>query len=229
MALLLAGACVWGRRETPPDRPCSGLAIAIGDADERLYVTEDELAALLQKEQLYPVGRTISSIPLQRIERTVLAHPMVRTAECYATPRNEIRVRLTQRVPLLRVQVPGEMYYVDEDRTVMPARAAIKDPVLVIRGNVGSTQATTELADFARWLRTNRYWRERVSHVYVQSPQMVYLYQGAGNPRIVLGNMEGYTLKLANLRTFNEKGGAVIKDKQYTELDVRFRGQVIGR
>lgn len=229
-AILLVAAVVWGYKMRPTDSVCGSLSYTIEDRDERLYVTEAELDRVLREKDLYPVGRQLDLVSLHKIEKTIVAHPMVRTAECYLTPRNEVRIRLTQRVPLLRVQTPGDAYFIDTDRKVMPAREAIQDKVLLATGTLGVQMASGALADFAEWLEDNSYWRERVHHVYVQSPQMVYVYlRGENQPRIVMGAMRNYEKKLAKLRVFFEKGAEATKDKNYTELDLRFKGQVIGR
>ena len=205
------------------------LRYTIEDRSERLYLTEQELDLLLQSKDLYPVGKKMDIVSLHRIEETVLHHPMVRTAECYMTPRNEMRIRLTQREPLVRVQTASDTYFIDRDRKVMPVREAVRDSVLLVKGTVGVQIASGVLADFAEWLEDNSYWRKRVHHVYVASPQMVYIYLKGEQPRIVMGNMRGYEKKLAKLRVFFEKGAEAIQDKNYTELDLRFKGQVIGR
>ena len=222
VAGIVVAALIWGVRETPNTVKCESIRYTIEDLDERQYVTERELNGLLEKEGQYPVS-------LQGIERAIRAHDLVRTTECYLTPRKEVRVRLTQRVPLLRVMTASDTYLIDEDRQVMPAMAVVKDSVLMVRGAVGVQIASGALGDFAEWLLTNKYWRERVRYVYVQSPQMVYLYLRGGLPRVVLGNMQGYERKLAKLRTFLDEGTEAMAGKKYTELDVRFRGQVVGR
>ena len=59
---------------------------------------------------------------------------------------------------------------------------------------------------------------------------MVYIYMRNPNqPRVVMGSMRDYERKLKKLRTFYQNIPAEVKEKNYTELDVRFRGQVIGR
>lgn len=229
-AVLLIGAAVWGYVMRPTEEPCVSLAYSIEDRSERMYLTESELTQALRNEDIYPVGRTFNRVSLHRIENAIRRHPMVRTAECYATPRNEVKVRLSQRVPLLRVQIPGGTYLIDTDRRVMQARAAVKDSVPVVTGAVGVQMASGSLADFALWLQDNPYWSARIHHIYVQSPQMVYIYlRGVNQPRVVLGSMREYERKLNKLQTFLEKGADAIQNKQYTELDIRFRGQVIGR
>ena len=215
---------------TPTDTPCAALRYDIRDRNERMYLTEAELSRLLQSENLYPVGRCLDRGILHRIERTIEAHPMVRTAECFVTPHNEMRVRITQRVPLLRVQAPGVTYIIDRDRQVMPVRAAVKDSVLIARGAVGVQIASKQLADFAEWLENDPYWKSRVVYVQVQSPQMVYIYlRGMAVPRALIGSMRGYERKLKKLRTFLEHSAEAIQDKHYREVDLRYKGQVVGR
>ena len=230
MVVLLVGAAVAGYKLTPAAVPCVSLRYTIEDAAERMYLTEGELNAMLRAESLYPVGQAMNAVSLHRIETVIRKHPMVRTAECYMTPRSEVRVRLTQRIPLMRVQTPHEHYIIDTDRRVMQARVAVKDAVPVVTGNIGPQMASGSLADYAEWVQDDRYWSTRVHHLYVQNPYLVYAYlRGEEMPRVVLGAMRGYERKFAKLRTFLEQGAEETAGKQYRELDVRFKGQVIGR
>jgi cell division protein FtsQ len=227
---MLVGAVITGYRMRPSDEPCASLEYEILDKKERMYVTEGELNNLLRSQNLYPVGRALDRRQIYDIEQTITHHPMIRTAECYVTPRSEMRIRVTQRVPLLRVQVPGDTYFIDTDRRVMQARAVVKDSVLIATGAVGPQIASRQLADFAQWLQDEPYWRARIRFVHVQTPQMIYLYmRQPGQPRVLLGNMNRYAQKLAKMRTFLENSAEATKDKHYIEYDLRFHGQVIGR
>lgn len=229
-AALLLTAAVWGYKMTPVSTPCVSLEYIIEDKAERMYLTEIELNQLLYTEDIYPVGRAHDRVSMHRIEQAISRHPMVRTAECYITPRHEVKVRLTQRVPLLRVQVAEGAYFIDTDRRVMQARASVRDSVLVVTGAVGSQIAASQVADFAEWLQENEYWRAHIHHLHMTSPLMAYIYLGGENqPRVAIGVLRGYDRKLRKLRTFLEHSGEATKDKQYKELDVRFFGQVIGR
>ncbi len=230
MAVLLVSAAVVGFQMTPTGALCTSLRYTIKDADERMYLSENELNALLRAENIYPVGQAMNAVSLHRIESAIRRHPMVRTAECYRTPRNEVRIRLTQRIPLLRVQTPHEHYLIDTDRRIMQARAAVRDSVPMVMGNIGPQMAATSLADYAEWLQDNRFWRTRVHHLYVQSPFMVYAYlRGEAMPRVVLGSIRGHERKFAKLRTYIEDGAEETAGKQYRELDVRFKGQIVAR
>ena len=151
MAGPLIAAVVSGYKARPAEQECRSLRYMIEDREDRLYLTEIELTQLLRAKDLYPVNRVVAPTTLHRIEKTIAQHPMVRTAQCYITPRGEMRIRITQRVPILRVQTAIELYFIDSDRRVMPSRESIKDRVPVVTGNVGVTMASHSLADFALW------------------------------------------------------------------------------
>lgn len=228
-AVILISATAFGYRMRPYDNACEALDYTIVDSDKRQYVTEAELDAMLKNAGLYPVGYHINQLSLHRIEQTIIHHPMVRTAECFITPRNEMRIYLSQRVPLLRVQTASDVYFIDTDRRVMEARESVKDSVLVAKGAIGVQMATTQLTDFAIWLQRHEYWRKKVDYIRVQTPQMVTLCLKGEQPRVVLGSLSNYEQKLAKLRTFLDNRDEQIQAIPYKELDVRFKGQVIGR
>lgn len=226
-ALVAAG--VWGWMMRPSSEPCSSLTYRIEDRDEHLYLSVSELDALLQAEDIYPLGRPIDRVSLYRIERAVRHHPMVRTAECYSTPRHQVYVRLSQRAPLLRVRTGAEHYLIDTDRRQMQARPSVKDSVLLVTGSIGPQVASTRMADFAEWIQADRYWSARISHIHLSNPRMVVLYVKGLDAKVIMGELNGYEHKLKKLRTFLENRPEAISSRHYDELDLRFRGQVIGR
>ena len=112
----------------------------------------------------------------------------------------------------------------------MAARASVKDNVLLVTGAIGVQAAATQMAEFAEWLQDESYWCKRIHHIHMRTPRMAIVYlNGENQPRVVLGTMSGYERKLRKLRTFLEHSEDILKEKNYTELDIRFRGQVIGR
>lgn len=230
VAIVMMVALSWGRKQTPRSMPCVAIEYEFRDGQQRQYVDQDELDRLLDKEHIHPVDQPLSSVALQRMEETLQHHPMIRTAECFLTPRRVVKVQLTQRVPLLQVQLPEEVYYIDTDRKKMEARPSITDKVLKVKGAVSEELAGTELADFAQWVQQSAYWTNKIAYVEMRTPQMMYIHlTGAHQPRVIMGDIAGFDSKLAKLHTFFEHGEEATKDKQYTELDLRFHDQVIGR
>ena len=224
----LVGMGLWSSRRTNKEL-CPGMEITITDLNERQYVTEQDLAKMLQQKGLYPVGKTVATISTEDIERAVISHPMVRQAECYKTQAGTVCIRLTQRIPVLRVVSGDDSYFVDIDRTRMPIQESVTTPVLLMEGNIGERMARNELADLAIWIKDNPYWIEKIASVYVVNPKMVYLIQKPDGTHLILGEVSGFRRKLGKLRTLYDKGFEQIGWRTYKEIDLRYTGQVVGR
>ena len=161
LVALLALAVGTSRGKDREER-CKELVCKIVDKDERSYVSEQELFTLLKQHNAYPVGEYLHRINLQHMENIIRQHPMVRTAECYTAEDGTARIRVTQRVPLLKVVTADEAYYIDTDRRKMPLLASIHDTMPEAVGKVGFEMASMVLADFAEWMQEDDYWSARI-------------------------------------------------------------------
>ena len=227
LVALLALAVGTSRGKDREER-CKELVCKIVDKDERLYVSEQELFTLLKQHNAYPVGEYLHRINLQHMENIIRQHPMVRTAECYTAEDGTARIRVTQRVPLLKVVTADEAYYIDTDRRKMPLRSSIHDTVPVAMGKVGFEMASTVLADFAEWVQEDDYWRARIEAIDVRLPKQVCIKQNGKQEDLMIGDLMGYEGKLEKAATFY-RHTANIERPRYRTLDLRYRGQVVAR
>ena len=227
LVALLALAVGTSRGKDREER-CKELVCKIVDKDERSYVSEQELFTLLKQHNAYPVGEYLHRINLQHMENIIRQHPMVRTAECYTAEDGTARIRVTQRVPLLKVVTADEAYYIDTDRRKMPLRASIHDTVLIAMGKVGFEMASTVLADFAEWMQEDDYWSARIEAIDVRLPKQVCIKQNGKQEDLMIGDLMGYEGKLEKAATFYRRT-ANIERPRYRTLDLRFRGQVVAR
>ena len=207
---------------------CKELVCKIVDKDERLYVSEQELFTLLKQHNAYPVGEYLHRINLQHMENIIRQHPMVRTAECYTAEDGTARIRVTQRVPLLKVVTADEAYYIDTDRRKMPLRSSIHDTVPVAMGKVGFEMASTVLADFAEWVQEDDYWRARIEAIDVRLPRQVCIKQNGKQEDLMIGDLMGYAGKLEKAEVFYRRTASMEKPR-YRTLDLRYQGQVVAR
>ena len=227
LVALLALAVGTSRGKDREER-CKELVCKIVDKDERLYVSEQELFTLLKQHNAYPVGEYLHRINLQHMENIIRQHPMVRTAECYTAEDGTARIRVTQRVPLLKVVTADEAYYIDTDRCKMPLRASIHDTVPVAMGKVGFEMASTVLADFAEWVQEDDYWRARIEAIDVRLPKQVCIKQNGKQEDLMIGDLMGYAGKLEKAEVFYRRTASMEKP-HYRTLDLRYRGQVVAR
>ena len=227
LVALLVVAVGTSRGKDREDR-CKELVCKIADEDERSYVSEQELFTLLKQHNAYPVGEYLHRINLQHMENIIRQHPMVRTAECYTAEDGTARIRVTQRVPLLKVVTADEAYYIDTDRRKMPLRSSIHDTVPVAMGKVGFEMASTVLADFAEWVQEDDYWRARIEAIDVRLPKQVCIKQTGKQEDLMIGDLMGYAGKLEKAEVFYRRTASMEKPR-YRTLDLRYQGQVVAR
>lgn len=223
---LVLGAWASGQ---PVDAICNGLEIQICDSASHQYVGAKELQRSLQRSGLSPVGKNISEVSCQVIEEHLLQHDMVRTAECYKLSTGALRIKVTQRVPVMQVRTAEGGFYVDTDRKIMPLRSTIDVDVPIFKGAITKKAATEEYYDFVEWLKNDHYWQNRITHVHVHNPKHIVLSQTEVEGQIILGALEGYEHKMERLHKLYVKGLDKIGYKPYKEYDLRYTGQVIGR
>ena len=226
-AAVLAGG-IWCSRQADMSL-CTQVDIVVEDSVSRQYVDAMELEGYLKARGCYALTKAMSEVDCHMIEQALLKHEMIRSASCYKTPFGAVRIRVTQRVPVLCVKTAEGNYLVDADRRVMPYRSGMKLDVPVFTGAISKCAATEEYYDFVLWLQDNSYWGERICDVYVRNPKLVVLSQKDYSAKIVLGKLDGYEDKLARLRSLYKKGFDVLGYPECRELDLRYAGQVVRR
>lgn len=219
------GAAVWFTIHAE-DPVCSACTIALTDSTQREYVAIEELENMLRNTHLYPVGKPCSEVSSQAIEQCIASHAMVRTARCFITTRGVTKIEATQRIPLLKVEMEGNEYFVDTDRLRMPVRSSITTPVLPIRGRVEERMAKGVLWDIADYVQRKPYWANRFAAIQVENPQSITLIDTAG-VSVLMGSGQEFVAKLNKLQTFEEQMQG--REYSYSVLDLRYHNQVIGR
>ena len=225
-AVLVGG--IWCSRQADTSL-CTQVDVVVEDSVSRPYVDAMEVEGYLKARGCCALSKAMSEVDCHMIEQALLKHEMIRTASCYKTPFGAVRIRVTQRVPVLCVKTAEGNYRVDADRRVMPYRSGMKLDVPVFTGAISKCAATEEYYDFVLWLQDNSYWGERIRDVYVRNPKLVVLSQKDYSAKIVLGKLDGYEDKLARLRSLYKKGFDVLGYPECRELDLRYAGQVVRR
>ena len=207
---------------------CSQVEITVQDSLYRQYVNSYELEAYLRLKGCYSLGKVMSDIDCHQIERVLLDHNMIRTASCYKTTFGEVRIRVTQRVPVMCIKTQEGKYFVDTDRRIMSYCQGVVG-IPTITGTISQRAAVEEYYDFVLWLKDNSYWCNRIKNIHIYNPKYVVLTQSDYSAKIVLGQLDDYVNKLARLRKLYKKGFDVLGYPDCRELDLRFTGQVVRR
>ena len=220
--------CVFYFSQSRLNPTCSSFDIRFSDSRRRSFVTETEMQQFIRRTGIKPETEPISSQRCQQIEEQALQHPMIRTAKCYASPDGVVHLKLSQRIPVMRV-LGADNYYVDSDRKIMYPRTTTASYVPVITGRVPQHWAQNELFDFIQWLKDDSFWGAQITQINVVDPDHIELIPRIGSGTIMLGNINDYQAKLKKLQTLYTEGFSKFGWKEYKQIDLRFKGQIVCR
>lgn len=135
IAYLVVAVTAFNRKSA--SQVCQDVELVIKDTVYAGFITKKEVATLLEKKGISPVGKDLERVRTKTLERELAKHPLIDQVECYKTPSGKLCIEVTQRIPILRVMsANGENYYLDNKGTVMPPDAKCVAHLAVVTGNV---------------------------------------------------------------------------------------------
>lgn len=206
---------------------CKAIEIVVKDSLDKHFVTEVELASFLKREKMYPIGKPMSEINTDKIEKTLLTNEMIARIEAYKTPSGIIKLEVEQKMPILRVISTGGNFYIDNKGTAMPISSRYVAHVPVASGYIEKDLAMTELYNFALFLQQDKFWSAQIDQIYIQADGEVELIPKVGNFRIILGKFDGYKDKLGNLKLFYDKVIPKMGWEKYSVVNLKYKNQIV--
>lgn len=221
-----AGFMIWQSADTDKNTICVGLDVKLLDASSARFISEHEIAKILDSKGLNPVGTKYKKISTEAIERELLRNELIRTTECYKTISGKVVVEVTQRTPKFLI-VGNQSYYVDSDRKLMPVSLNYAAYVPVVSGRVLRRMATREIFDFVTYLEKDTFWNAQIEQIHVRDDLKVELVPRVGDAVILMGTFDNFEKKLRNLRELYTQGFNVVGWNRYDKIDLQYDGQVV--
>ena len=157
LAYLVVAITAFNRK--PAGRVCRDVELVIKDTVYAGFITKKEVAAMLEKKGISPIGKNLDRIRTKTLEQVLSKHPLIDEVECYKTPSGKLCIEVTQRIPILRIMsANGENYYLDNKGTVMPPDAKCVAHLAIVTGNVEKSFAMRDLYKFGVFLQKNSFW-----------------------------------------------------------------------
>lgn len=212
-----------GKKAEP--RACDSLSISIEDAELYGFVTEDEVRALLSGRK-GPLGRPLTPALADSIERRLGSISFVKQAQCYAGDDGVAYISIKQREPVLLVKGPADSYYVDSERQIVPASKNRRIAVPIASGRVTRKAAAGEIFDLAEYARGHEFYADHIEQIYIASDGAAYLGVARGVPKIKLGSLDDFRLKLAKLDAWYRQYPDKAWSDEYSMADLSFKGLI---
>lgn len=229
--VLLAGYLIYslvGMTDRHEDtRLCQGVDLHITDSLDFDLIDQDMVLVTLQEHSMDPVGLPLEEIELDKIEATLLMHPLVGRVQCYKTGGDMLRINISSKVPLVRVlNNRGQDFYVDSRGEILSQHSlAVQLPVAT--GYIDRRFASNELLDVVRAMDRSEFWKAQVEQINVTREGEIQLVPRVGDHLLILGTSDNVESKLERLMNFYGKGLDKIGWNKYRSVSVAYENQVV--
>jgi cell division protein FtsQ len=238
--LVIIGVIWFSLQFTGKNRTVTTLIIEIKPDSGLYFLTQQDITDIVTKTSGNPIGKSVSDLKLSKLEATLRRMPYVAKAQVFASLDGKLKIQVTQRIPVLRIQNTAfETFFIDSTGTKIPFRQTpgIAAPdVLVANGDItekfgDSTRIHTpillHLLKVANFIGNNSFWDAQFEQCYVDNFGDIILVPRVGKHSIVIGSSDNLPQKMENLRVFYEKGLRNLGWDTYSIINLKFRDQVV--
>ena len=101
------------------DMTCSDVQVTVERNATGGFLTPADVSRMLTEQQINPVGQRLSDVNLRTIEERLEAQELIERAEAYKTQSGNVKINISERVPVMHVMAKGEDSYVDRNGKVL--------------------------------------------------------------------------------------------------------------
>ncbi|NHE58024.1 cell division protein FtsQ/DivIB [Cyclobacterium plantarum] len=218
-------------------RQIAGLEVYVEGVSDVYFVEEKEVASLLRNAfpELDKLSN-ISEVSINKMEKKVEAHPLVKKAEVYQDLKGTIRVKVRQHIPMARIVRPRAADgYISTTGKILPTSPNYTSRVLILEGSRAQallqetdlTNNEAQLLELIHFIYQDPFWTAQISSVELLRNGEVNLYQQVGRQVIEFGKPENIPLKFRKIKTFYTK---ILPEKgwnTYERVNVKYKDQII--
>lgn len=223
-------------------KTCRGMVISVEGTHK--FVTEEDVRQYLSQHCGKLIGRELSSIPLNEIEKYLDGRSAVLKSQVWYTSDSLLHVSVTQRRPVARFMKDGTGFYVDDRGFIFPLHPTYTAEVPLVDGNIpvyagGSYRGPAASAAERQWIKSmlktisaiggSHIWRNSFPFITINADRDIVLRQEYGQEMIIFGKPDGSHDKLSRIRTYYTKIKPNKPEGYYKTVNVKYNGQIVCR
>lgn len=206
---------------------CTDVEVTIDKGVIAGFLSPSSIRQMLVEMKISPIGKTMANVNLRDMEERLESHQLIDNAECYKSPSGKVCIRITERIPVVRVMaLNGDDYYVDKDGKTLQ-NTGYTCNLMVATGHINRAYAARVLAPLGRIIVADDFWRNQIEQINVLPDSTVEMVPRVGEHILYLGRPVGVTKKLERLKKFYKYGLSQAGWNKYSRISVEFGNQII--
>ncbi|MCB9263073.1 MAG: hypothetical protein H6607_11925 [Flavobacteriales bacterium] len=215
-------------RHKKQNRVCKEVIVEYADNDAAL-ISAQSILEQLKRDTVPTVGLKTTEVPLKRVEKSLRGNVFVKNAEGYFDFEGNLHLKIYQRKPIVRVHPDvGNPYYLDDSGKRIPLSKLHTPRVKTASGNISSV-LDKKLYTFVNHVNQSEFWDKFIDHIFVRPNNDLVFTTQIGGHEVVFGDTLRMEQKLNKLEEFYEKASKNVGWEQYSEIDIRFKNQIVCR
>ena len=225
------------------------IVVDIDNSQGHYFVSAEDVKEVFY-DQGFKLNEPFAYTELKILEKKLMEHPSIKNAEVYLTISGQLKFKISQRKPLVRVYSKrGDTYYIDEDGLLMPTSTEYTAHVPVANGNIlfnypqdrrinlasekefpdslSRYNVLKSVYEIAKYIHQYPFWDAQISQIYVNQMNEIELIPRVGSHTILLGNTQELDRKFKTLKVFYTKGLNKVGWNHYSEINLKYKNQVV--
>ncbi len=217
------------------------VEITISDSASMRFVDAASVRNLYDEEFGSPIGKNMHSLNIKETERYLASRSAIKDAQVCVTSDGTMKVVLSQRRPVLRIESEEGGFYVDETAFIFPLQSTFTKNVPVVSGYLPVTINNAHrgfiyddeegwmkgLVSLATIIDKDPFWNALIEQVYVNEKGDIELYTQVGQTKFIIGDCHSIDSKLARLMTFYKKIAPKYGWDRYSAVDLKYNNQIV--
>lgn len=227
---------------------CSNIRISINYQNSDTLISSDEIMQMLISGFDTIEGRVLQPKDIAGMKNLIAANPYIAYCDVDFMLNGALRIRATQRTPILRITNGSQAWFVDDKAVVMPRHNSFSARVTVAGGHLDHTRVLKagndlqaladtnaafasgnlyELITLAKYIHNHQLLNRMVEQIYVNASGEFELFTIVGRQRILFGRVDDMEEKFNKLLIFYQAGPSVNGLNQYRTINLKYNNQVV--
>jgi cell division protein FtsQ len=213
---------------------CTDVRVEITDSTENQFIRSNEIRNWVLTHNRNILRRNLDNINLRSIEDGLRKFKAVQDVKVFTSivgrgkpGEGSVVVRISQRDPQFRVDVPGRDYYMDQFGKSIDWTPSHTPRVLMVSGVVAYEYARKKLLPLITCIREDPFLSAQIDQIHVGGNGNLTMVPRIGEQVILFGQPDDYEIKFRNLKALYKEGFKNGGWTVYKSINLAYKNQVI--
>lgn len=206
---------------------CNEMRVDILNDDSVAFISVGSLHAMLYSAGIHPEGKTVASINLDSIEKTINRSEYIENAECFMMKNGDVHIHASQLIPVLRVFSRGQSFYVNREGKKMHTKSSIHTDVPVVYGQFNDPAEALVVMPIVQYVNTDAALAKLVTMYSVKDNRNIFIIPSIYGHVVNFGDTTNIENKFAKLKQFYREVMPIKGWNTYDTISLKWNHQVV--